>query len=363
MAEQMFIWNLQRSYQNEENHALLWGNEIMNGGFRSLSKEFLFPNPDHHAYLCYDIKGFDKKAQHTIIDDVHNMWLDYFDFNQYEETNEYHGEQSKCDATRIRRLWDWMTHSIKSTPILLPNGEVWKWIHTGIASGFQQTQLLDSPVNSIKIITCLFAMGIDCNSASFKARFQGDDSLIRFISYILILYGTNFIPMLSECMLYYFDTTTNLKKTIATRDWNKVNVLGYYHRNGYPYKPIEELLQHLFYPDREHDSFEQLQARAIGLCYASCGSSEPFYQVCKQILIDTTKEIGTTDPDFKGLRFLKFIIDSTILDEDLKELKTIPSFHELCGRVQTHSERTESQKQRIWPTYATYQRSFYFLYN
>jgi hypothetical protein len=237
MAENMFVRNLQRSYQNEENRALLWGREIMNGGFNSLYHEFFATRA---TYITYDIHHFDKKAQHTIIDDVHSNWRSYFDFSHYEETNVYNGEQSKADPQRIQNLWDWMTHSVKHTPILLPDGTVWTWLHTGLASGFQQTQLLDSNVNSIKIITVLFSLGINCWSKHFKARFQGDDSLIR-------------------------------------------------------------TLQQLFL---QNDTYEQLQARCFVLQHAAMGSSEHFHLLCDLILKISIKTSEVRNPISKATDFL-----------------------------------------------------------
>jgi hypothetical protein len=162
MAEQTFIWPLMAHYLNKptNQHPFLWGNEIMKGGWKNLYRQVA--KPSRHTYLSLDWSEFDKRALHEVIDDVHIMWKSWFDLSRYEPTVFY--PFASTSEERLNRLWKWTTDMIKHYPILQPDGKLYQWQHNGIASGFQQTQILDSFVNTIMLLTTLSANGINIES-------------------------------------------------------------------------------------------------------------------------------------------------------------------------------------------------------
>jgi len=121
MVENMFIWNLQKEYLIHKNGKgpLLWGFETIRGGWRKLIGK-LSQNGEMTRLLSADWSGFDHKALHEVIDDVHQIWRSWFDFDQgYEpsESDEADWTQTQSEEWKIQNLWDWMTHSVKHSPI------------------------------------------------------------------------------------------------------------------------------------------------------------------------------------------------------------------------------------------------------
>jgi len=226
MVENMFIWNLQKEYLNRrtKNRPLLWGFETIRGGWMKLIN--YLTDGKRRLSLSADWSGFDHNALHELIDDIHSMWKSWFDFDQgYEpsvsNTHDYSSTRSREE--QIQRLWDWMCYSIKHTPIKAESGNMYKWRFNGIASGFQQTQLLDSFVNAVMVLTCLSACGINIESDDFQALFQGDDSLTRFTD--VVPDHKLFLSKLSNEAKRRFNANLSPDKT-TIGDWNDVEVLS-----------------------------------------------------------------------------------------------------------------------------------------
>jgi hypothetical protein len=203
MVELMFLWPLQATFLNTDAGRMLWGREIIRGGWRKLFTE-AHTNGPPNSILSADWSQFDNRLLHQLIRIVHRIWRSYFDFSHYEPTSFYPNSKPK-NSSKLDRLWKWMTESILNTPILLPNGKLFRWLYSGFGSGFQQTQLLDSFCNAIMLTTCLSALGVNINSPNFWARFQGDDSISAFMERMHQLYGPHFLVMLAQTAEYYFN--------------------------------------------------------------------------------------------------------------------------------------------------------------
>jgi len=251
MIENMFIWVLQALYLNEGLGRMLWGREIMKGGWIKLYNEIL-QHGTPNTYLSIDWSQFDKRLLFEIIDEVHDIWRSYFDFNSYTPTSFYPHAKPK-DVGTIEKLWKWMCYSIKFNPILLPNGDIYQWSYNGFGSGYQQTQLMDSFANMIMILTCLSAMGINILSEQFWIRIQGDDSLVTFYEQVYVIYGPDFLTMLSNTAHFYFNAKMNVKKSQILDKLNGLTVLGYFNIYGLPYRTDEDLLRHLYFPEKAQD--------------------------------------------------------------------------------------------------------------
>lgn len=356
MAENMFIWSLQATYLNNESKGrLLWGRETIKGGWKKLFSE-VHQTGTPNTYLSLDWSQFDKRLLFELIMIVHDIWRSYFDFSRYTPTSFY--PNAKANPTRIERLWKWMCHSILHTPILLPNGELYKWTHNGFGSGYQQTQLLDSFANMIMILTCLSSLGIDIKHSSFWIRVQGDDSLIAFYEYIYVLYGPSFLPLLADSAMHYFNAKLSTKKSQISRTLTNMSVLGYFNSYGIPYRSDEDLLRHLMFPERPGPQ-DQLLAAAIGLAYSACGCSSKFHNLCQHIIDKLTAKGYEPDP-----RSLSWMIRAKILEQE--ELETmlynpLPSRATMCANIWSHTPRSKVQKERLWPTEPGPRNRFYFL--
>jgi len=352
-AENMFIWNLQREYLNNINSPMLWGYETMKGGWRKL-----FNRSSHKRYnsvLSIDWSGFDRRALHEIIDDVHSIWRSWFDFSAYEPTVFY--PNSKPDPQEIERLWYWMTDLVKHYPILTPTGKLYKWNHNGIASGFMQTQLLDSFVNSVMILTSLSSCGVDIDSPNFQLFVQGDDSLCLFPEMMYDVYGQRFLEMIAIESRNRFDAKLSTKKSRFTRSLIGQTVLHYdVDLNGCASRDPSDLLGHLLYPEHPQ-TLSATASAAIGIAQASMGQSREVYNTCKDVYDFIVSELGTKIKYSNRLYTERERLNLPPLP------KYFPTFDEIYSQNFSLAERTYSECQRTWPTDSTSSGGFYFLNN
>jgi hypothetical protein len=358
MAENMFIWPLQAHYLNSPTtkHNLLWENEIMKGGWKKLYRQF--ESPQRKTYLSLDWSEFDKRALHEVIDDVHVMWRSWFDFSKYEPTVFYPDASPPDAETRMGRLWYWMTDMVKHYPILQPDGNVYQWTRNGIASGFQQTQLLDSFVNTIMLLTCLSADGINIEAKHFKIKVQGDDSLIAFAERRFDVYGPQYLDRLAKSAEFYFNAKLSVKKSFCNGTLNTMYVLGYYNSYGIPFRTDEDLLSHLVFPERPQ-KLEQLAASCVGIAMATNGCSPVVYSICEDVHRFLTTQMLIT-PDEEALKWMK----RTNIFEDIPNVAKMPSFLSIQDQSYQIPIRSESQKQRLWPTEPGHKpNDFHFLNN
>jgi len=353
MAENMFIWTLQAVYLNSDSkYPLLWGNEIMKGGWKKLYSKF--SSSTTNTVLSLDWSQFDKRALHEVIDDTHSIWRSYFDFTKYEPTVFY--PTARTDPSRIENLWTWMTDQVKHYPILLPNGDVYQWTRNGIASGFMQTQLLDSFVNTIMILTVLSKLNVNIESKNFLIKVQGDDSLIAFPERYFRMFGPRFLEMIAETSAFYFNAKLSTTKSFISDSAEGQYVLGYFNRYGIPYRYDDDLLAHLVFPERSQ-RLEETAATCVGLAMASMGCSKIFYSICSDVHRFIVDELGR-EPSASTLKWMS----RSGLFADVDPVR-MPTFDEVRLAAYQIPERTTSQKERLWPTTTQAKRGFHFLRN
>jgi len=342
--ENCFIWQIQRSRLNDDVGRMLWGREIMKGGWKKLKRE-IESQGSPNTVLTIDWSQFDKRLLFQLIDIVHTIWRSYFDFSKYQPTSFYSKPKPK-NPEHIERLWKWMCYCIKHNPILLPDGRLYRWKYNGFGSGYQQTQLMDSDGNMIMILTCLSAMGISIFADGFWIRIQGDDSLVSFFERVYQLYGPNFLTMLANCAEFYFNAKLNVKKSAIGNKLTNMTVLGYFNINGLPLRSEEDLLRHLFFPERDQD-WTRLAATAIGIAMADCGRHERIYNTCHDIwrrLVIVRK----IKPKFSALKWMERA--GMIERADSLIGTRFPERIELCAQTWSEPIREETAKQRLWPT-------------
>lgn len=353
MAENMFIWNLQREYQNRPLHTgpLLWGYETFRAGWQKLvsrlGRKYI------SSVISTDWSGFDHNALHELIDDVHDMWRSWFDFDQgYEpsESNDYSYKNSKTDPERIQNLWDWMTHSIKHTPIVAESGNMYEWTFNGIASGFQQTQLLDSFVNAVMLLTCLSASGINIESEHFQALFQGDDSIVTFPEKVEF---PSFLEKVSIEAKRRFNATISPDKTTRGEWFDGIEVLSYAYHGGLSTRDPNEVLAHLLHPERRRND-EETAAACCGLASALMGCSFQHYLALKDIFVFLVNVLGIT-PRLPKVEEKIFELIA------LPKLTDFPTFEETLLQNFDIRGRTDAQRQQLWPTQPRGTKGFHFL--
>jgi hypothetical protein len=354
MMELMFIWPLQATYLNSDAGRLLWGREMSKGGWKRLFSE-IHARKAPNTVMGADWSKFDKRLLHELIDDVHTIWRDYFDFRFYEPT--FHYPHGMPQEQRINNLWTWMCHAIRRTPILLPNQSVWEWVWNGFGSGYQQTQLMDSFANTIMNYTCLLALGINIFAKEFWSRFQGDDSLIAFQERMFMLYGNNFLDMVAASALFYFNAILNVKKSIVQDRVTGMTVLSYSNKFGICSRSEEDLLRHLFFPERARD-YAKLAASAVGLAIASMGEHDRFHRLCEKIFKHITEEFHL-EPNWKALAWMV----RAHMVEDIKDLKfgKFPDQLRLQAKAFIYEPRGFREMEKQWPTTPQIEGDFHFL--
>lgn len=354
-AEQHFIWPIQEYYLNEHmDSPMLWGNEMIKGGWRKLYNKIYSKGP-HNTYLSVDWSQFDKRALHEVIDDVHTIWRSYFTFEKgYVPTTFY--PNANTDPERIERLWRWMCYSIKHTPICLPDGRLYSWSRNGIASGFQQTQLLDSFVNTVMILTLLSRSGINIESENFFIKVQGDDSLTAFPERLFQLEGQPYLERLANLALEYFNAKLNTKKSQISNLLHEVKVLGYSNRNMSPKRTDEDLLSHLAFPEKNF-GLPELASSCVGIAWASLGCSRNVYSVCKNVHSFLTDALGVKPKpgSFDWLQKMGTI------DFNDYNIERFPFFEEIFNSTYSVAVRTKQMKERLYPTEAASAGGFVFL--
>jgi len=353
-AELMFIWPLQATYLTTDTGDMLWNRETSRGGWKRLFKE-MHENGPLNTVLSVDWSQFDKRLLHELIDDVHDIWRSYFNFDRYEPTSVY--PKAKTNPERIERLWRWMTNAIKSTPIHLPNQEVWEWTRNGFGSGFQQTQLMDSFANAVMILTCLSSLGINIESDEFWCKFQGDDSLIGFKERMFQIYGQHFLDKLAEEAARRFNAKLNAKKSGISDRVTGTTILSYGNSHGIPHRAEEDLLRHLFFPERPQD-YARLAASAMGLAMAAGGEYPRFHDLCTKVFNHITKE-WDLQPKWSTL---KWMIRAGLY-ETLDQLAhaEVPSRLTLLSQVYVYQPKPESMTHRQWPRKPGPRGRFFFL--
>nr|ATS94410.1 RNA-dependent RNA polymerase [Podosphaera prunicola partitivirus 1] len=341
MAENMFIWNLQKEYLNRRVNRgpLLWGYETFRGGWTHLVQRLC--GKQINSIISADWSGFDHNALHEVIDDIHQMWRRWFDFDSgYEPSisNNHDYSDTETDEIRIQRLWDWMCYSIKRTPIKAESGNMYRWKFNGFASGFQQTQLLGSFINATYILTSLSACGINIDSDHFQALFQGDDSITTFPERVDF---KTFIPKVSNEAKRRFNANLSIDKTTYGDWFDGIEVLSYAYRGGFAVRDPASLLAHLLYPERPKRP-EELAASCIGIAQASMGI-RCVYDACLDLFTFLVEELKI-EPYFP----------ETDLNRPFKwwepTFRYFPTFEECFLQNFEDAFRDQSVKNRLWPT-------------
>lgn len=297
MAELTFIWPLQISLlARGENSPMLWGYETTTGGWSRLYKWANKTVPQCNFVATLDWKRFDREARHTVISDIHQLVMrTYFNFSDGYHPTVHYPDSTGANPRRIENLWNWMTDATLTTPLMLPNGDILRFRHSGIYSGYFQTQILDSMYNCVMIFTILSKMGFDLERIAIKV--QGDDSIL-LMAYLYETLKPSFLRFFAHYAKAYFNSTLSIDKSEILPSLENAEVLRYRNHATMPYRDELQLLAMLRHPERTV-SLPALMARAIGIAYANCGNHTRVYQICEDIY--NFLKAGGYSPDPHGL--------------------------------------------------------------
>jgi len=346
-AELMFIWPLQVHLLNMKGKSnfMLWKYETLTGGWYRLRNYFATNAPNSDTFVTLDWSGFDRYARHTVIRDIHQRIIrPLFDFsNGYHPTvtNISHADKARIEP-RLNNLWNWMTDSVLTIPLLLPDGTLIRFNHSGIWSGYFQTQILDSLYNKVKILTILSKLGFDLDKVVLKI--QGDDSIIALLC-IFLLIVSSFMTMFKHYATLYFGSVVSDKKSEIRQGIQDCEVLKYRNKNGIPYRDRLALLAQLRHPERLPTP-ENTASRCIGIALAACGQDPIVHLICEDIYNYLTIEKNVV-PNQKALDRYLSDRSSPFSDPVSHQANKFPSLYEASARL---LDNEKTMNPRYWPT-------------
>jgi len=335
-VELMLLWPY-LNWLRKGSTPIAWGYETLNGGLYRMTNEISTSSTKYSTWLCLDWRMFDKLTKFEVINDVHSKWQSFMDCDHgYIPTSDY--PETASQPKRIASLWKWMSNAVKHTPIRLPDGSEWKRTHSTIASGLLQTQILGSWINTLMIITILKEMGYDTTKMYLKVL--GDDSIIGLIEMINPRDYPEFLARFAAIAKRRFGAILSLSKSSIRQTLNGTNFLGYINENAIPIREPLALLAQLAYPERNWD-INKLAARAVGICWASCGQSKLVYNVCKDVF-DFCVNVGKATPDQTGVSWMEYLSISTTID-----VSRFPTMEEIHHRLLCTSANVDNDR-RFW---------------
>jgi hypothetical protein len=151
-------------------------------------------------------------------------------------------------ADRREGRWDKLVHYFIHTPILMPDGFVYRK-HQGVPSGSYFTQLVDSIVNYF-LLQCL-SYGFGGNTTCLVL---GDDSLLAFN--IEGNFGALRDPRMMmagvRTALSCLGITMNMEKShcYEGRGRQAIHFLGHTWSRGYPHRNMRDIARRAVYPER-----------------------------------------------------------------------------------------------------------------
>lgn len=349
-AELMFIWPLQIFLLTMKGSKsfMLWNFETILGGWYRLRNFFATYAPRHTTVVTLDWSGFDRNARHEVIRDIHSRVLrPMFSFSKgYHPTRDYPSYTDDPNDIpiheKLENLWSWMTDSVLSIPLLMPDGTMYRFSHSGIFSGYFQTQILDSLYNLIMIFTILSRLGFDLKKVVIKV--QGDDSIFMLLCCFLMI-STSFMSLFQFYATHYFEAKVSTEKSEIRDTLEGAEVLKYRNKGGIPFRPSLDLLAQLRHPERSTRP-EAVASRCIGIAYAACGQDHSVYLICEDIFLYLTQKKGISPSQRELNRFFQHLDINSSGSLSIK-VDHFPSWFETMQHLVDHQI---SPIDRHWPS-------------
>nr|QIJ70088.1 RNA-dependent RNA polymerase [Pennypacker partiti-like virus] len=259
-GEAVFATPLIEAYQSlpSDNTPVAYGLETATGGMRRIKDRFVKTGL---YYAGLDFSKFDKTIPAWLIRIAFDILRCNIDFTYYQD----HGI---ADARRMIVMYEAIVDYFINTPVRTALGLRYRK-NSGIASGSYFTQLVGSIVNCILLYyACLQTVG----RMPFDSVFLGDDS---FLSTSRPLSIGDIAACLSR-----FGVEINTKKSQVSSSIDEMRFLGYCINHTLPYKPADDLLTSLAFPERPDESWDDAASRALGIYYANFGMNSDVSEIC-----------------------------------------------------------------------------------
>lgn len=225
----------------------------------------------YHFEYAYstDVSSFDSSIPAEFINIAFDILSTWFDLNLVEP-------ESGVD---YRTIWNIVKSYFVTSPIVMPDGRVYKGRRHGVPSGSYFTQMIDSVVNAIVVgtLSSRFSLHVE----KLGVFILGDDILFwsnRFIDLnIIASYATQTLGM-----------KFNAGKSAQFRRHDVIHFLGRDWHNGVPDLPESEILKRMVQPERyrKYPKDPKELERQVNLLYLSYASVyRSAWRICEKALI------------------------------------------------------------------------------
>jgi hypothetical protein len=201
-----------------------------------------------------DFSGFDNSIRAELIDQAFRILKSHF-----------------RDTEDNRVVWDRIIHYFIHTPILMPDGFIYKK-HQGVPSGSYFTQLIDSIVNYIALqYMSLSVMGEPIEQS--KVLVLGDDSVFGTRTHVPLV-------RISSC-LKELGLTINTQKSLVLTGRESCEFLGHTWRRGFMDREAIDTAMRMAFPETVSDKLEP-RLRVITRVLAMIGDSLTAWTVIRE---------------------------------------------------------------------------------
>ncbi|AXE72935.1 RNA-dependent RNA polymerase [Aspergillus fumigatus partitivirus 2] len=224
-----------------------------------------------------DVSNLDASVGPDYIDWAFSLMKTWFNFGI-----------TQSSETRNANVFDFLHYYFKRTPILLPSGQLVKKAG-GVPSGSGFTQLVDTLVTILATVYTLLRMGWD-EDQIIKGYMQvvGDDMAVSV--------PRDFDPEEFVYLMGSLGFTINLKKVMFSDKGIELKFLGYSKYGGSVYRPLDELLQTAFFPEKFVGNPERSRMRIAGQTLAS-GMTNAFFSKVNYWMEELVSLATELDPD------------------------------------------------------------------
>jgi len=242
MVEGLYAPVMYKQYQSLPNGPLLLGKSS-----QRLYTEWLVNYREGEFLHGLDFSGFDTGVAPFLIKTAFDILHDNVDWLNW------HGKPtSKRSRQKWRNVWDGMVWYFIHTPILMPDGRMFRK-HHGVPSGSWFTQLIDSIVNYILVEYLSTCQNIEIRNL----KVLGDDSAFRTGRPVDLEQASADVK---PCGM-----ELHPEKCDITLDPTEYKLLGFKYKSGRAYRATIEWFKMALYPESVPPSLEVSLTRLVGL--------------------------------------------------------------------------------------------------
>lgn len=268
----------------EQNSPIAYHIEVATGGMQYVNS--MLKSHPHSRYSVTDWKEFDKCIPAWLIKDAFSIIMNSFDMGHVKDSEgliwPVNAQQSINRAAKVMQYFI-------NTPIRMCDGTRWKKTG-GVPSGSMFTNVIDSIVNLI----VLRYMSYQTTGKFPQAEVvMGDDAV--FINDDIVN-----LDDMADVAYDCFGMVLNRKKTYVTTNPSNVHFIGYFNRDGKPFKPQDFAIASFIFPERtvDPDDHALRVARAVGQMWSTMDGSQAASWWC--MIQDMMKAFHLTVADVEG---------------------------------------------------------------